>query len=84
MGGPIYSSLAQMVLQLPRHGMCVIYVRSRRIACDLSPEVFDPSLFFNLGKACHESSRIISGFTDIRIVLKWGFIQAGAGVISNT
>lgn len=27
--------LTQMVLQLPRHGMNVIYIRKRRVACDL-------------------------------------------------
>ena len=37
-----------------------------------------------LAQPALRAPRIISGFTDIRIVLKWGFIQAGAGVISNT
>ena len=37
-----------------------------------------------LAQPALRAPRIISGFTDIWIVLKWGFIQAGAGVISNT
>lgn len=73
-----------MVLQLPRHGMCVIYVRSRRIACDLSPEVFDPSLFFNLGKACHESSPNHFRFYRYSDCVEMGLHSSGAGVISNT
>ena len=43
-----------------------------------------PLCFPILAQPALRAPRIISGFTDIRIVLKWGFIQAGAGVISNT
>jgi len=40
-------------------------------------------VFAILAQPALRAPQIISGFSDIRIVLKWGFTQAGAGVIFN-
>lgn len=64
---------------------CVLFMFARGVLRVISHRKYSTPLCFSiLAKPVMRAPRIISGFTDTRIVLKWGFIQAGAGVISNT
>lgn len=66
---------------------CVLFLHSPVAAYSvwsLTGSIRPLFVFAILAQPALRAPQIISGFSDIRIVLKWGFIQAGAGVIFNT
>lgn len=64
---------------------CVLFMFVSGVLRVISNRKYSTPLCFpTLALPALRAPWIISGFRDIRVVLKWGFIQAGAGVISNT